>query len=163
MNWRQKIVADWPNEPQKAAKARMALQQIEEGLAMLATLGHPLHVEEGYLPPPKPEYPKVLFHIFQGQRVVHNVGDEKELGDDWYPTMEEARHAAGMTKQNQRGGIFARALPSIFRRTPEEETQVEMMNRTAREAHRKFVLDQRAIHRHRADVSEAKRNGRSLE
>jgi putative ubiquitin-RnfH superfamily antitoxin RatB of RatAB toxin-antitoxin module len=162
MNWRQRILVDWPNHPQNAMKARMALQQIEEGLAQLTALGHPLHIEEGYQPPPRPEYPKVKFHLLQGQRVVHNVGDEDELGEDWYNTMDEAKHAAGMTKQMQRGGIFSRALPSIFRRTSEDETALEEMNRVARETHRKFVNDQRAIHRQRADVSNEKRNGREL-
>jgi hypothetical protein len=165
MNWRQRIIVDWPNEPQKSFKARQALQQIEDGLATLAGMGHPLHVEEGYTPPPLPEYPKVVFHILQGQRVVNCQADFEELGDDWYPTMEEARHAAGVTKQNQRGGIFARALPSIFRRTPEDETAVDEMTRVANEAHRRFVADTRAANRNKdwqVDVRQEKRNGRAL-
>jgi len=167
MNWRQRIVVDWPNEPQKAHRAREALRAIEEGLAVLAGLGHPLHVEEGYTPPPLPEFPKVVFHIHQGSRAVNCQADLEELGDDWYPTMDEAKHAAGVTKQNQRGGIFARALPSLFRRTPEEESAAEEMTRVANEAHRRFVSEQRAIHRFNSafdngDVREAKRNARQI-
>jgi hypothetical protein len=159
MNWRQRIIADWPNDPQRSHKAKAALVQIEEGLAQLAGLGHPLHIEEGYTAPPKPEFPKVVFHMMQGQRVVNCQADLEELGSDWYPTMDEAKYAAGMTKQMQRGGIFSRALPSIFRRTREDESAVEEMDRTAREAHRRFVNDTRANFRERSD---SKRNAREL-
>lgn len=162
MNWRQRILVDWPNDPQRAHKAKNALLQIEDGLAQLAGLGHPLHLEEGYTPPPKPEFPKVVFHIMQGQRVVNCQADLDELGSDWYATMDEAKHAAGMTKQMQRGGIFSRALPSMFRRSKEDETALEEMDRVAKEAHRKFVSEQRSIFRERANVTESKRNARQI-
>jgi hypothetical protein len=162
MNWRQRIIVDWPNEPQKSHRAREALRQIEDGLAALASLGHPLHIEEGYTPPPKPEWPKVMFHMTQGSRLVSCQADLEELGDDWYPTMDEAKHAAGIAKQNQRGGIFQRALPSLFKKGPEEETAAEEMTRVANEAHRKFVNEQRAIHRANYGVPEAKRNARQI-
>lgn len=165
MNWRQRIIVDWPDEPQKSFRAREALRQIEDALNTLASMGHPLHIEEGYTPPPPPEWPKVVFHILQGARQVNCQADLDELGEDWYPTLDEAKYAAGMTKQNQRGGIFSRALPSMFRRSREEESAAEEMKRVAEEAHRKFVDETRA--RNRANyslegVKEGKRNARQL-
>jgi hypothetical protein len=163
MNWRQRIIVDWPDEPQKSFRAREALRQIEDGLATLAGLGHPLHVEEGYTPPPAPEWPKAMFHVLRGSRVVSCQADLEELGDDWYPTMDEAKYAAGVTKQNQRGGIFQRALPSIFKKSSEEESSAEEMTRVANEAHRKFVQEQRALHRQNSwGVREEKRNARQI-
>jgi hypothetical protein len=113
MNWRQRIIKDFPNELQKAHKVQTALRVIEENLALLASLGHPLHVEEGYQAPPPPEWPQVFFHLYAGAKDFHCQVDVDEAGPDWYPTMEEARYAAGVTKQNQRGGIFTRTLPAV--------------------------------------------------
>ena len=48
MNWREKIITDWPNDLQKAHRCRQALQDLDRLLLELAGLGHPLHVEEGY-------------------------------------------------------------------------------------------------------------------
>jgi hypothetical protein len=164
MNWRQKIITDWPNDPQRSHKAKEALKQIEESLLILASLGHPLHVEEGYTPPPPPEWPKAVFHMLQGTRVVACQADLDELGDDWYGTMEEARHAAGVIKQNQRGGIFSRALPSILRRGRDDEEAEQEVARLAREAQKRFIQEQRAIHRSRglADLPDGKRNARQI-
>jgi hypothetical protein len=63
-----------------------------------------------------------MFHIYQGARVVNCQEDLDDLGDDWYPTMDEARHAAGVTKQMQRGGIFTKSLPQALNQgqTPQE-------------------------------------------
>lgn len=113
MNWRQRILKDFPHELQKAHKAQTALRQVEEALVVLNSLGHPLHVEEGYQPPPQPEWPQVWFHLYQGGKAFACQADVEEAGEDWYPTMEEARYAAGVTKQNQRGGIFTKTLPAI--------------------------------------------------
>lgn len=154
MNWRQRILTDWPNDPQRSHKCRTALQQIEEGLTVLATMGHPLHVEEGYAPPPPPEWPRVMFHLFQGAKVFYCEADVTEAGEDWYPTMEEARYAAGVTKQNQRGGIFSKALPSIPYRTSDQKSHEkaveEEAERLALQVKRQFIEDQRALHRSRA-------------
>ena len=172
VNWRQRIITDWPNDPQRSHKCREALKQIEEGLLQLASLGHPLHVEEGYTPPPKPEWPKAMFHIYQGAKVFGCEADLEEAGADWYPTMEEARHAAGVTKQNQRGGIFTKALPAILPWFTSESVDQKAINaeanRVALAAKRQFIADMRAQHRAKTenglvkDMPEEKRNAREI-
>lgn len=166
VNWRQRIITDWPNDPQRAHKAQAALKQIEESLATLASLGHPLHVEEGYTPPPPPEFPKVMFHLYQGSKVFACQADVDEAGEDWYSTMEDARHAAGVIKQNQRGGIFTKSLPAIitdFWKSPEEKLSEKALQEEAEQlaaaVKRQFISDQRAIHR----ASVEARSGISLE
>jgi hypothetical protein len=155
MNWRQRILTDWPHDPQRSHKVQTALRQIEEGLQTLVSMGHPLHVEEGYAPPPAPEFPKVMFHLYQGGKVFACQADVEEAGEDWYPTMEAARYAAGVTKQNQRGGIFTKSLPTMLYQTYEEKVAERLMEEEAEiqaaEVKRKFVEEQRAIHRARTE------------
>lgn len=170
MNWRQRIIADWPNDPQRARRCQDALRQVEEGLLLLASLGHPLHVEEGYSPPPKPEFPKVMFHLYQGGRSFACQADIDEAGPDWFPTMDDARQAAGLIKQYQRGGVFAKSLPVIPHRTTEEEiahkAATEEEEQAAFAAKRAFIDEQRAVHRANVaamnGVSYDKRNAREL-
>jgi hypothetical protein len=144
---------------------------IEEALSQLASLGHPLHLEEGYCPPPRPEWPQVWFHIYQGARDFHCQEDVDEAGPDWYPTMEEARHAAGVTKQNQRGGIFTKALPAV----PIQDTLTAIADRVKEEeaeraaaiAKRQFVAEARAEYVARngawGNIATEKRNARTLD
>ena len=147
-----------------------ALRAVEEALAQLASMGHPLHVEEGYCPPPPPEWPQVWFHIFQGAKDFHCQEDVDEAGPDWYPTMEEARHAAGVTKQNQRGGIFTKTLPAvpiqdtleaIAQRVKDEEAE-----RAAAIAKRQFVEEAKAEYVARngawGNIATEKRNAREI-
>lgn len=170
MNWRQRIIADWPNDPQRAHKCQTALKVIEESLVTLASLGHPLHIEEGYNAPPPPEWPRAMFHLYQGGKVFACQADVDEAGPDWYSTMEEARHAAGVTKQNQRGGIFTKSLPTMLLWSPEEKA-LEMAaqteaDRVAALAKKEFIAEQRAKHRARAEayanVSSEQRNAREI-
>lgn len=147
MDWRDKIICDWPNDLQKAHRCKTALHDLERVLLELAGLGHPLHVEEGYQAPPPPGWPKARFHILQGSRVVHCQGDLDELGDDWYPTMEEARYAAGITKQYQRGGIFTKSLPSLMTQTPEQVKANMEAEYKKRADQKKFADDMRTINR----------------
>ena len=147
MNWRDKIVADWPNDPQKAHRCQSALRDLDRILQELAGLGHGLHLEEGYVPPPPPGWPKAVFHILAGARVVHCEADLEELGDDWYPTMEEARHAAGYRKQMQRGGIFSKAMPTLLTQTPDEIRKHMEEEVRKKEAQRKVVNDLRLANR----------------
>jgi hypothetical protein len=147
-----------------------ALRAVEEGLLQLASMGHPLHLEEGYTPPPKPEWPQVWFHIFQGAKDFHCQADVDEAGPDWYPTMEEARHAAGVTKQNQRGGIFTRTLPTIpIQNTLEaiaERVKEEEAERVAAIAKRQFIEEARAEYVARngawGNLATEKRNAREI-
>ena len=41
MNWREKIVCDWPNDLQKAYKCKAALADLDRVLMELAGMGHP--------------------------------------------------------------------------------------------------------------------------
>jgi len=147
MNWRDKIVTDWPNDLQKAHRCRTALQDLERALLDLAGLGHPLHVEEGYLPPPPPGWPRAMFHLTEPARSIHCQGDLDELGDGWYPTMEEARNAKGLQKQYERGGIFNRALPTMLTQTPQQIAAALEETMRLRDQQKKFVDDMRAKHR----------------
>ena len=170
MNWRQRIIKDWPNHLQNQHKCLTALRQIEEALVVLNGLGHPLHVEEGYTPPPKPEWPQVYFHLYQGGRAFACEADLEEAGPDWYPTMEEARHAAGVTKQNQRGGIFTRTLPAVpIQNTLEaiaERVKTEEAERAAAIAKRQFIEDTRREYVARngawGNLDTEKRNAREI-
>ena len=147
MNWREKIVVDFPDDLQRAHKARSALADLDRVLLELAGLGHPLHVEEGYVAPPPRGWPRAAFHLYQGARVVNCQADLEELGSDWYPTMEEARQAAGLAKQYQRGGIFDRALPSMLTQTPQQVQQTIAEEAARREAQKQFVNDMRLANR----------------
>jgi len=111
LDWRQRLLAEWPNNLQKHYLAQAAVRELDKALEVLATLGFLLHIEEGAAET-VPQWPRMVFHIRAGSREVTCQADLDELGPDWYPSMEEARHAAGMTKQMQRGGVFDRALPS---------------------------------------------------
>ena len=77
--------------------------------------------------------------------------------------MDAAREAAGHNKQKERGGMFGIKLPSIFRRSQDDISATKEMDRMAREIHRKYVAEQRALFRERAIGSEAKRNARALD
>lgn len=147
MNWRDRIVVDWPNDLQKAHRCRQALLDLERSLLELSGLGHPLHVEEGYRPPPPPGWPKAMFHLLAGSRVAYCQADLDELGPDWYPTMDEARHAAGLIKQYQRGGIFNRTLPTNLSQTPQEIKKNLEETVRMREQQAKFVNDMRSRNR----------------
>lgn len=136
MNWRDRILADWPNDPQRAAKAQGALRDLEAAIAALASMGHALHVEEGHQPLPTPSFPRKVFHIRAGEREVRCQADLDELGPDWHNTMEEARHDAGLIKQYQRGGIFDRNLPADP--LPPDQRKVAEALRTA-EAERERI------------------------
>lgn len=147
MNWREKIVTDWPNDLQKAHRCRTALQDLDRVLLELAGLGHPLHVEEGYQSPPSQGWPRAMFHLTEPAKAIWCQGELDELGDGWYPTMEEARHAHGMKKQFERGGIFSRDLPQMLSQTPQEIKRHQDEAIAQREQQRKFVEDMRTKNR----------------
>lgn len=114
MDWKAQAIASFQDNLQKLHRVKLAIAGLEESLAVLAALGFPLHIEEGPPPVEPVEYPKVVFHLRQGTRTVNCEADLKELGDDWYNTLEEAKHAAGVTKQFQRGGVFTKNLPATL-------------------------------------------------
>lgn len=148
MNWRERIVSDWPDEPQKIARARVALAALDHALGELAGMGHPLHVEEGYVAPPPPGWPRAVFHATTGTRVVRSQIELDELGEDWFPTMEEARHAEGLRMQMKRGGIFnPRQMPTLLTQTPQQILQNQAAAIKMREDQRRMVEDARMQHR----------------
>lgn len=138
MNWRDKILADWPHDPQRAYKGRAALQELEGALQTLGSLGHPLHVEEGHQPVLPSGFPKTVFHVRAGQREVACQAELDELGEDWFPTLQEAQHAAGLIKQYQRGGIFDKNLPANPL-SPEERRLVELRKMGEAEQEKKVI------------------------
>jgi hypothetical protein len=111
-----------------------------------------------------------MFHLYQGGKVFGCQADIDEAGEDWYETMDAARHAAGVTKQNQRGGIFTKSLPTMLSRTPEEivaeRAAEEEAERQLAAAKRQHITEQRALHRARAagmnGVPFEKRNAREI-
>ena len=111
MDWKQKLIVEWTNNPQRQHLANAAIRDLEDAIQRLAGMGCVLHVEEGPAPPLL-EWPRLVFHIRQGQREVRCQADLDELGEDWYGSMEEARQAAGMAKQWQRGGVFTKSVPA---------------------------------------------------
>lgn len=147
MNWREKIITAWPNDLQKSHRCRQALFDLDRVLLELSGLGHPLHVEEGYQPPPAPGWPKAMFHLTEPPKAIWCQGDLEELGDGWFPTMEEARMDHGLKKQYERGGIFSRALPQMLSQTPQEIKRHQDEAIAQREQQRKFVEDMRSKNR----------------
>lgn len=127
MDWKGEILGCWPGDLQKTRHAQLAIQLVEDGLAKLASMGFPLHVEEGLQPAQKSPWPRFVFHLREGPRICNCQADYEELGANWHFSMEEARQAAGMAKQMQRGGIFSGNIPArledvIFRREAEPPT-----------------------------------------
>jgi hypothetical protein len=118
MDWRQKLIAEAAPSAQRQHLATAAIHDLDDALQRLAVLGCVMHIEEGPAPKEPQEWPKLVFHIRQGQREVRCQADLDELGEDWYPSMEEARQAAGMAKQWQRGGVFTKSLPAPLSLVP---------------------------------------------
>lgn len=123
MDWRKRASTEYPNDLQKQHRIKVALAQLDEGVGTLMGLGIPVHVAEGPPPLPVPDWPKKVFHIRQGERLVACQAELDELGEHWYSTLEEARHAAGMTRQMQRGGIFTKDLPAPLGLIPQAPVQ----------------------------------------
>jgi hypothetical protein len=119
LNWRQRLLAEWPHDPQRHHRAQAAVKELDLALQTLMSMGFPLHIEEGPPPTIPLEWPKMVFHIRAGSKQVNCQADLEELGPDWYPSMEDARQAAGMAKQWQRGGIFSKSLPAPIGLVPD--------------------------------------------
>lgn len=111
LHWKQRLLAEYASNIQRHTRGQLAVHQLEESLQVLSSLGFSLHVEEGPELMELQEYPKVVFHLRAGTRIVECEAELEELGPDWYSSMEEARHQAGIAKQYQRGGIFSKSLP----------------------------------------------------
>jgi hypothetical protein len=84
-----------------------------------------------------------MFHLTEAPKAIYCQGELDELGDGWYPTMEEARLAMGLKKQYERGGIFQRDLPSMLTQTPQEIKRNLEAELARRDQQRRFVEDMR--------------------
>ena len=136
LHWKQRLLAEYAANIQRHTRGQQAVHQLEEALQVLSSLGFPLHVEEGPELVEPQEYPKVVFHLRAGTRIVECAAELKELGPDWYSSMEEARHQAGVAKQYQRGGIFSKSLPAPLNIAdmlqPRKPAEVEKPKESAR-------------------------------
>jgi len=119
---REELLALHAGQPQECRVIEMALREAEASLAALARLGHFYHLEAGPWPE-KEAWPKTYFHTVaapQG-RLVRSPWELAELGDGWFPTLEEAERHEGMKRQFEgRGGVRQRnlpVLPSLFEKT----------------------------------------------
>ncbi len=125
MNWRRlrnALVNEHHEEPQTIAMIDHALRLTEEGLSLLSRLGHHMHLAAGTEPESR-GYPKLMFHMEAAPRghLVFCQEDIDWLGEGWFETLDEAKHAAGMGQQFRRGGIFPkRGLPAIVRESSRE-------------------------------------------
>lgn len=117
MDWvtlRAELHSAYHEQPQKTARIDRALELIREGIGELCSLGHVCHLAEGEAPPRG--FPRMMFHLQAAPRghPVYCQEDIELLGEGWFPTLDEAKHSAGMEHQYRRGGIIPRrALPAI--------------------------------------------------
>lgn len=118
MNWprlRTVLVNTYHEQPQQVARIDSALRQAQEGLQTLASLGHQFHLAAGS-EPPGDEWPRLVFHLEAAPRGFLCLcrQDRELLGEGWFDTLDEAKHAKGMDQQFRRGGIFPkRGLPAL--------------------------------------------------
>lgn len=118
MNWRRfrnELVNQYHEQPQVVALIDHACRQIEESLTILARYGHLFHLAEG---PGStfPDWPRLMFHLTAAPRghLVFCEEDRAFLGEGWFDTLDEAKHADGMGEQFKRGGVFPkRGLPVL--------------------------------------------------
>jgi hypothetical protein len=104
-NLRNALANHHIEHPQRAKLAEMALDEVQSGIAKLASLGHNYHLIEG-TPDAPLEWPKMVYNLTQEPRVVHHQSDLDDLGPGWYDTIEAARqHDALGTQYLGRGGV----------------------------------------------------------
>lgn len=118
MDWRHlhcQLVASHSHSPQEAKRIELAVQATEQALGELARLGHLYHLVPGPAPEPA-RWPMQVYHSDGRVREVFHPNDLLELGEGWYPTLEEARYRAGMSTQFMgRGGVKLRNLPALVK------------------------------------------------
>ena len=114
MDWKAfdaKIAHLHRDHPQRAKLAELAVAQIREGMQHLHSLGHAVSLVEA--PPEAPlEWPKMVYHAQQGQRIVHSNYELDELGPGWYDHPAKAAEMEGHDYQfAARGGVASNAKP----------------------------------------------------
>lgn len=122
MNWkrlRDRIVNQYSDRPQITAQVDLAIAETKSGLAGLARLGHQFHLVEGPAAPEHPlhaDFPRLVYHLLAAPSgyLVRCQPDLDLLGEGWFDTLDEAKHADGMGEQFKRGGIFPKSgLPAL--------------------------------------------------
>jgi hypothetical protein len=97
-------------------QVRLAMAAVDDGLGLLARLGHRYHLVLG--PPPEvEEWPRVMFHVEAAPngRLVASDFERHELGYGWFFTLGEAQHAEGYRAQFAgRGGVGDRSVPMLL-------------------------------------------------
>lgn len=117
MNWlrfRNALLNQYHEQPQISARIRLAVDELQRGLDELARLGHQFHLADG-AGTSGADFPRLVFHLAAAPRghLVFCVEDITFLGEGWFDTLDEAKHADGMGHQFRRGGIFPkRGLPA---------------------------------------------------
>lgn len=100
---------------QYVRRVELNCRMLDEALDGLARLGHVYHIEPG-VGKPLPDFPKMKYHVDAAPngRLVKNEWEEKELGDDWYDSVEESQHQYGREQQYRgRGGVTVKGLPAV--------------------------------------------------
>lgn len=127
MNWkrlRDRLVNQYRDQPQITASIDLAIAETRSGLDGLARLGHRFHLVEGPPPadlPAHSDFPRLVYHLLAAPSgyLVRCQQDLELLGEGWFDTLDEAKHADGMGEQFKRGGIFPKSgLPALV---PESE------------------------------------------
>jgi hypothetical protein len=130
MDWymfRQRLLADHAGNPQNSHTLSLALDEIEQGLRVLARFGHVFHLATGTAPAIE-AFPRKIFHVSIAPlgRVVWSQSEIDELGDEWYDSVQEAQHSSGLRAQLAgRGGIGTRALPAVIPDAPKASDQTK--------------------------------------
>lgn len=119
MNWlrfRNLLVNQHSDLPQNIKRVEYAVGMLEEGLRLLAGMGHLFHLAEGQ-GSGTPDFPRLMYHLEAAPRghLVLCEEDRTLLGEGWFDTLADAKHADGMGEQFKRGGIFPKkGLPAII-------------------------------------------------
>lgn len=86
---REMLASKLAGEPQRAALASTALNQLFDALAVLASLGHKFSLAHEAIVPD--EFPKMLYHEDRGELTVMNAAEEAAaLRDGWVSRLAKA-------------------------------------------------------------------------
>lgn len=92
--------------PSLVRKLLDALRAVERGLTVLASAGHPMHLEDGAMVPSSWPWPKTYYHWDHGHREVMGPEHLRELGPGWYDSPSAMEQAHGEDVQFAgRGGV----------------------------------------------------------
>jgi hypothetical protein len=123
MNWplfRNRLVNRYHEQPQVVMRIDHALGLVRDGLRELGTMGLVYHLESGPAPADSPlhaPFPRHVYHLESAPRgyEVRCQSDLELLGEGWFDTLDEAKHADGMGEQFKRGGVFPKSgLPAVI-------------------------------------------------